>query len=306
MQYNLHEIIMLQGNVSSEIEGVRENVMSIFERVQSVADNLTPAEHRLVKEIVSKPRDIALGTASSLAQRIGVHEATASRLAKKLGFDSYAGFRDAIRDEFIVKTDPAIRIRNTLEAAQGSDLLSELIAQEIEALGTLPRYIDAKRLEAGASAIAGARRVFIFARGNATTLATLMQRRLRRMGKDTEILAGDARDLAEQALTMTARDVLVVFAFRRQPKFYAPLVERARAVGAASLAISGSLGPALSPATDTLLSAPRSGSSDEFQTLTVPMAITNALILTMARRDPGPTLERLEALGGLINDFESR
>lgn len=280
--------------------------MSILERVQSVADSLTRAEHLLVREIIAKPRDVALGTASSLAQRIGVHEATASRLAKKLGFESYAGFRDAIRDEFIVKTDPAVRIRNTLEAAQGSDLLTELIAQEMEALGALPRYVDAERLEAGANAVARARRVFIFARGNATTLGVLLQRRLRRMGKDTEILEGDARDLAEQVLAMTGADMLVAFAFRRQPKFYAPLVERARAVGAASLAISGSLGPALSPSADILLSAPRSGSSDEFQTLTVPMAITNALILTVARRDPELALERLEMLGSLINDFETR
>lgn len=280
--------------------------MSILERVQSVADSLTRAEHLLVREIIAKPRDVALGTASSLARRIGVHEATASRLAKKLGFDSYAGFRDAIRDEFIVKTDPAIRIRNTLEAAEGSDLLTELIAQEVEALGALPRYVDAERLEAGASAIAEARRVFIFAHGNATTLGVLLQRRLRRMGKDTEILGGDARDLAEQALGMTSRDALVVFAFRRQPRLYAPLVERAQTVGATSLAISGSLGPALSPTADILLSAPRSGSSEGFQTLTVPMAITNALILTIARRDPRPTLERLEMLGSLINDFETR
>ncbi len=56
--------------------------MSILERVQSVAENLTRAEHLLVREIIAKPRDVALGTASSLAQRTGVHEATASRLAK--------------------------------------------------------------------------------------------------------------------------------------------------------------------------------------------------------------------------------
>lgn len=280
--------------------------MSIFERVQSVADSLTPAEHLLVREVIAKPRDVALGTASSLARRIGVHEATASRLARKLGFESYAGFRDAIRDEFIVKTDPAIRVRNTIEAAQDGNLLAELVAQEVEALQALPRYIDAERLEQGASMIAAARRVFIFARGNATTLAVLLQRRLRRMGRDAEIVSGDARDLAEHALAITGADALVSFAFRRQPKFYAPLLERARAVGAATLAISGSLGPALSPAPDVLLSAPRSGSSDAFQTLTVPMAITNALVLAMARRSPGPTLESLDALGDLINEFESR
>jgi DNA-binding MurR/RpiR family transcriptional regulator len=259
-----------------------------------------------VREIIAKPRDVALGTASSLAQRIGVHEATASRLAKKLGFESYAGFRDAIRDEFIVKTDPALRVRNTLEAAQGGDLLSELIAREIEALGNLPRYVDAERIEQAAQVLIRARRVFIFARGNAVTLGVMLEKRLLRMGLDVEILSGDSRDLAEQVLRMGDEDALVAFAFRRQPRHYAALVERARTVGAKSIAISGSLGPALAPAPEMLLSAPRSGSNDSFQTLTVPMAITNALVLTMAQKDQAKALERLETLGELINEFESR
>ncbi|HET8727016.1 MAG TPA: MurR/RpiR family transcriptional regulator, partial [Alphaproteobacteria bacterium] len=176
--------------------------MSIFERIQTVAEALTPAERRLVQEVISKPRDIALGTAGELAKRIGVHEATASRLARKLGFDSYAGFRDAIRQEFIVRTDPAIRVRNTLAASRGPDLLTDLIAREVEALTALPRYVPEATLNAAAHALSNARKVFVFARGNAETLAVLMQRRLRRMAIDVVLLVGDGRDLAEQVLAM--------------------------------------------------------------------------------------------------------
>ena len=43
------------------------------------------------------------------------------------------------------------------------------------------------------------------------------------------------------------------------------------------IAISDTLGPMLVPAPDLLLSAPRSGDIDGFQTLTVPMAISNAI-----------------------------
>ena len=102
--------------------------MSIIERVRGVAETLTPAERQLVKEVIAKPRDIALGTASELARRTGVHEATASRLARKLGFDSYAEFRDAIRDEFIIRTDPATRVRKTL-ASSGSSRCHQCIEQ---------------------------------------------------------------------------------------------------------------------------------------------------------------------------------
>lgn len=280
--------------------------MSIVERIQTVAETLTPAERKLVREVIGQPRDVALGTASALARRTGVHEATASRLARKLGFDSYSGFRDAIRDEFIVKTDAAVRVRNTLATAEGQGLLGNLIQQEVAALTRLANYVSDARLEATASALAGCRRIYLFARGNAETLAVLMNRRLRRMAYDTAMLSGEARDLAEQILTLGPDDALVAFAFRRQPRHYAPLLERARKVGAVTVTVAGSIGPSLAPAADHLLSAPRSGASDSFQTLSVPMAICNGLILAMARSDEGRSLRHLEDLGELIGEFEGR
>jgi DNA-binding MurR/RpiR family transcriptional regulator len=280
--------------------------MSIVERVQTVAETLTPAERLLVKEVIAQPRDVALGTAGELARRIGVHEATASRLARKLGFPSYAGFRDAIRDEFIVKTDPALRVRNTLDTARGQALIENLVQQEIAALTQLPSYVGEDRLHAAAAALAGRRKIFIFARGNAETLGVLLNRRMRRMAYDTVMLTGDSRDLAEQILTIGPEDALVAFAFRRQPRHYGPLVEQARKVGAMSVIIAGSVGPSLTPAGDHLLSAPRSSTGDAFQTLTVPMTICNALILSIAQSDEARSLRHLEALGELIGEFERR
>lgn len=280
--------------------------MLITARVQTVAEQLTPAERRLVQEIVAKPRDVALGTAAELARRTGVHEATASRLARKLGFESYAGFRDAVRDEFIIRTDPAIRIRNTLATLRGSDLIADLVAREIEALTDLPSYVSSDRLETAAAALAMARKVHIFARGNAEMLAVMMSRRLRRLAIEVQLLRGDGRDLAERLLSMRADDVLLAFAFRRQPKHFAPLLQRARSVGASSIVVAGAIGPALTPVADHLLAAPRSGDTDAFQTLTVPMAICNALVLTLARIDEPRSLRRLEELGGLIEEFDRR
>ena len=280
--------------------------MSILDRVQTLAEQLTPAERRLVQEVVSKPREVALGTAAGLAKRSGVHEATASRLARKLGFDTYAGFREALREEFFVRTDPAVRVRNTLETSRGCDLLAQLVTREIEALSALPDFVTPDRLEAAAAAVAEARKVFIFATGNAETLAIMMSRRLRRLALDAEVLHGDGRDIAEQIIGMRGDDVLLAFAFRRQPRLYAPLLERVRDIGAKSVVITGSIGAALAPAADHLLSAPRSGEPDTFQTLNAPMALCNALVLTIMQRDEANALRRLEGLGELIEDLERR
>ena len=278
--------------------------MSIVQLVQNVADTLTPSERRLVSEVIAKPREIALSTAGELAGRIGVHEATASRLARKLGFDTYADFRDAIRDEFIVKTDPAIRIRNTLAVSRGASMIESLVAQEVEALTALPTFVGDDHLETVARAMADRRKIFIFARGNAETLAVLLERRLRRMAFDAVILGGDIRDVAEKLLVMGPQDALIAFAFRRPPRHYAAVMDHARKAGAYSLSIAGSIGPALSPAADHLISAPRSGARDGFQTLTVPMAICNALVLALAKTEERRSLGRLEELGALISQFE--
>ena len=276
----------------------------IFDRIQSTAEELTPSEHKLVKELLARPRDAALGTAGALARRIGVHEATASRLARKLGFESYADFRDALRQEFIVKTDPALRVRNTLASTGEGSILADLVEQETAALSAIPSFLSPEALNAGARALLGARKVFIFARGNAEALSVLADRRLRRMGVDTVVLSGDARDLAERLAAMEGGDALLAFAFRRAPRHWGIVLDHAAAQGAPCVVISDTLGPALVPNGDHLLFAPRSGSSEAFQTLTVPMTIANALILQMAAFDEARSMDRLERLGQLLATFD--
>jgi DNA-binding MurR/RpiR family transcriptional regulator len=256
--------------------------------------------------MVAKPREVALGTAADLAKRSGVHEATVSRLARKLGFETYAGFRAALREEFIPRTDPAMRVRKTLDKARGEDLLGALVAREIEALALTPEFIAPARLTAAARELACARKIFIFSAGNAETLAVMMNRRLRRLSLDVELLRGDGRDIAEQIVAVGKGDVLLAFAFRRQPHLYTPLLEHVHAAGAKSVVVAGSIGAALVPAPSHLLSAPRSGEADAFQTLTVPMAICNALIIAVMQSDESGALRRLEQLGALIEDFERR
>ena len=276
----------------------------LVDRIRQSSDRLTRAEQRLVQEILANPEQIALGTAAKLAERAGVHEATASRLARKLGFRAYVAFRDALRAEFIADAEPARRMQKSLDGARGGALLTDLVTQEIDALRRLPEIVSEARVAAAAAMLADARRVFIFAKGNAVTLAVMMDRRLRRFGLETTLLFGDGRELAERSLALTAADAVLAFAFRQRPSGYGPLVELAQQRGARTVLVAGTVGPTLTPAPDLLLSSPRGGSREAFQTLTVPMAICNAIVLAIARRDEARSLHRLDDLGALIDRFE--
>jgi DNA-binding MurR/RpiR family transcriptional regulator len=272
--------------------------------VRLYADRLTPSERRLVSAMLAQPRQAALATVTDLARDGEVHEATVSRLARKLGFDSFAAFRSALQSEFLPSEETATRLQRTLQGAAGSGVLTTLLSQEVAALQNLAVHVDETRIVTAAERLIGARRLFIFARGNAEALALTVAHRFRRFGRDVHLLTGDARALAEGALCMEAGDILLVYAFRRAPRLYAALMTHARSCGAETVVISDTLGPMLVPAPDLLLSAPRSADVDAFQTLTVPMAITNAIVLAAGARDETKTLQKLETLGSLIKRFE--
>lgn len=276
----------------------------MVERIQAVADGLTATEQKLVSTLLTAPREVAIGTSSEFAARIGVHEATTSRLAKKLGFASYAAFRDALRREYLRDAAPAERISTTLHDARTQGFLPLLIASEIAALSAMADHVSDARLLEAAKAL-NRDRVFIYGHGNASALSELMERRLRRLGIVSQRLDGNRRDLAEQMLTLSERDALLLFAFRRQPPDYAHLLEVAAAVGARTVVIAGTVGPSLTPRPDILLSAPRAGMPNSFQTLTVPMAICNATILALADLRGESAITELSRLGELITKFET-
>lgn len=272
--------------------------------IQRRAEDLTPSERRLVSSVLSEPRTAALATVTELARGAGVHEATVSRLARKLGFDGYPAFRQALQDEFIPSQETAQRMKRTIDASGEGGVLGSLVAREVAALTTLPDHVGDDDIALAAERMMGARRIYLFATGNAEVLAHMMSKRFRRYGREVEMLTGDARSLAEGAFGMAAGDVLLVYAFRRQPRAYATLMAHAREVGAVTIVIGGASGNLLVPAPHLLLSAPRGGDTESFQTLTVPMAISNAIVIAAGAAGDKGALRKLDSLGALIKRFE--
>ncbi len=272
--------------------------------IQARAESLTPSERRLVTSMLAQPRAAALSTVTDLAREAGVHEATVSRLARKLGFDGFPAFRAALQAEFLPTEETATRLQRTLQTSSAGGVLATLVEGERAALSTLLAHVDETRIAEAARRLMAARRLYVFGRGNAEALALTMAKRFLRFGRDVHLLTGDARSLAEGVLGMAAGDVLLAYAFRRPPRPYAALVEQARAAGVQVIVISDTSGPMLVPAPDLLLSAPRSGDVDGFQTLTVPMAISNAIVIAAGASEEAQALRTLERLGSLIKRFE--
>lgn len=281
-----------------------EKAVKVIERIQENAPSLTPSEKRLVEAIYGDPQTAALSTAADIAKAADVHEATVSRLVRKLGYEHYAGFRSALQSEFIATQEPALRLQNTLQNSQ-TPFVQLLIEQERAALLRMEELVDGALVGQTADRLMAARRLYFYGRGNAEVLALLMYRRFRRFGKDCRRLSGDGRDLAEQLLGLSQNDAVLLFSFRRPPPVYAALLATIQEAGATSVVIAGASGALLTPPPDILFGIPRGSDHTRFQTLTVPMTLCNAIVLAAAAQHQDVSLPMLERLGALIERFET-
>jgi DNA-binding MurR/RpiR family transcriptional regulator len=266
------------------------------------ADQLTPTDRRLVAVLQSQPAEASYWLAADLTGPLGLHQSSATRLAQRLGFDGYPQLRDALREDYLAGDGPSQRLRGRLER-HDEDVLGGFVDDEIAALSALPRHVAQAELDALADRVLAAREVFVFGQGNATVLVDLLTRRLERFGLRAVRLAGSRRDIAEHLARLSGDDLLLAYAFRRVPSSLGSILDIAVDAGAATALITDTVvWP--TPRPDAILAAPRGG-ADDFLSLTVPMALTNGLVLTIARRAEPGTLRSLDRLAHVLERLDS-
>lgn len=270
--------------------------------VSARREDLTSVDRRLVAVLLGDPASAAFMSVRTLAGAAGVHESGVVRLAKKLGLSGYPELRRALQDQLTERAEPAQRVVRSISETPDGEVLERLAAKEIESLKRVSEHIRQDQVQAAANLVLRARRIFVWSHGNASILAELMDRRLRRAGFDIRDISFEGRELAERLVLVERRDLILAFAFRNEPTGLNAVCKHAIRVGAPTLLIADMVGHTLGVQPTQLLAAPR-GNDNSFLTLTVPMLICNALLLTLARQDRGRSISGLQTLDRLHRDL---
>jgi DNA-binding MurR/RpiR family transcriptional regulator len=266
--------------------------MTLREIVENYDGRLTNADRQLLDALFANPNEGTFLSAQEVAERASVHPTSAVRLAQKLGFSGYPELRAKLREDLLGRPEAAERIQQRLEHLdQGS--LKAFVDSEVATLQALPEQVSQPDLEAAAHAIVDATRIFLFGYSHSEALVMLMEMRLARSGYTTRIMRQSEHHLATDLANMTENDVLLLFAFNAVDKRVPAILEHAALTGTRSIAITDSAGLLLRPNPDILMRASR-GQPGEAQSLTVPMAICNTLILIISQLDQGHSINRLE------------
>lgn len=217
--------------VQTRPEEVAERPLTIGQRIDKSYGELSPQEQRAADFILDHLTDLAIYSGTELAHRSGVSKATVSRLFRRLGFENAQEVREHARS----LRSSGVPVGGATPGAS-ADLSAHLV-REVENLRRCLDALGPERLEQAISLLVHSRSVVVVGMRNSFAPALHLREQLAQARTGVLLAPQPGQTIAEEFADRDARDVAVVFGFRRRPAGFARLVQGIAARGVPVLLI---------------------------------------------------------------------
>ena len=268
--------------------------MALHELLSKRRPQLTPAQTRTAEYIMTHHEQTVFLTASALARKAGVSEATVVRLAQSLGFDGYPDMQRFLRESIQDRLTTVQRLEKSAErAGSNGNLLQKVIGQDILNLQKTMETVPPEVFQKAVREIRDAKRVYIAGLRGAHGPATTFCLYLRFLEKEAVLLKPGIGALWDSIQDVGAGDLVVGISFPRYTRTTMEILEQARFQGARVGAVTDSpLSPLTRRAHWVLTAECRLDSFIESFTAT--MSLINALLTALSLDRPKKTIGALE------------
>jgi len=276
---------------------MEEGLGEFRQRIEDHLPALTKSQHRIAAYLLASYDEAAFLSAADLVERLNVSQATIVRFAKAIGYAGFPELRRCLQELFRAQATPASRLQvklGELASSQGP-ILGQVLDMEVQYLSEAAHSIEPADFDRAVEILLDGQRVFAFGSGPSAILADLAELRLRRLGILTIAMTESGRHLLEKLQLLQQGDAVLASGFNYVRPELIAVLDHARTLGCRSVLLTDTLGPTLRRKVDVVLAA-RRGPVSTFHSLTVPMAILNALILAVAMARPNESLAALNRL----------
>jgi DNA-binding MurR/RpiR family transcriptional regulator len=258
-------------------------------------EHLTPTQNHLIKYISDNYDEVIFLTASRLAQKAGVSEATVVRLSQSLGFDGYPAMLQELRKHMQDRLTTVTRLKQVVNLdRKEEDVLIRVIQEDIRNLSETLRDFPTDNFNEAVNDFEQARRIFVAGFRGAHAPSLTLVHYLRFIGKDAYLLLpgyGDIWDVI-YGYQFNPTDLVIGISVPRYAKLTVEIIAYAHQQGAKIGAITDSVFSPLGSHAHWVL--PFRSRLDSFiESLTAAMTIVNALLTAISVRDPGKTIKEL-------------
>lgn len=272
-------------------------------RILDIFEELSPSEQRLADVVLEHQRDLASYSATELANRAGVSKATAARLFKRLGYDSYQDVRRQSRS----MRHWGSPLHALLEAADKTKVDTNLLMHLNNDLTNVTRTFEAIRSDQIATAAEGlvsTRRVWILGLRGSYPMAHYARFLFTILKDDVRLVPAGGLSYAEELVNMEPGDVLLAIGFRRRPMILQSVMKQARRAGVMIILVTDLSASLTARQADIVLRCHSRGAffTDSY---TAAMSVLNYLASAVAYRLGDVVRERVDRIDELHDSLDA-
>jgi DNA-binding MurR/RpiR family transcriptional regulator len=278
------------------------NEVPIGQRIDRQYAALSPQEQRAADVVLDRLDDLAVYSASEIAQLSGVSKATVSRLVRRLGYEDFAQVR--AQAKLLRGLGSPMGTSFGAGGEHGGDPLAAHLAAEQRNLERMMAAAVADgRLEAAARLLGDASQITVIGRRNSYPVALHLRQQLAQIRGRVTVLPVPGQSLGEDLADLGPQDAAVLIGFRRRPPGFGALIEALRARNVPIVLIGDA---SLEPWRDRVahaLSAPLDSPS-AFDSYAAAMSLVNLLATAILARHTRQGRTRVSTITTWYDDLD--
>lgn len=277
-----------KGTQLSELDKVPTSADDFRATLLERYDSLSKRLQQIARYVLDEPNAVALETLTVVAERCGVQPSAVVRFAQSFGFSGATQMQRLFRDG-LISNNAALgyseRVRKFNESSdediQDRSLIGEFVRGNLLALQNLEQTVSETDMRTGVELIANAETVFVVGFRRAFPVSSYLAYSLQQLGKKVLFIDGVAGLARQQAMTITARDLLIAVSFKPYSEETVELVEIAVGNGAPVFSISDSMVSPIARAA-TLVLQVIEAEVRSFRSLATSICLAQALVIGFA------------------------
>jgi DNA-binding MurR/RpiR family transcriptional regulator len=271
-------------------------------RILDIYEALTPLERRLANVVLEHQRELAAFSATELARQAAVSKATAARLFRRLGYETYD---EARRQSRALRHwgSPLALLDGLRQDEQGPGIGLHL-QNEVANLTRTFEGLRPELLEQAIELLAGADRVWLIGFRASHPMAELAAFWMKYLRPGVALLPGSWMTFAEDVIDIKQGDAVLAVGMRRRPRMLRALLQSARDRGAGVVLLTDLSASATARLAAVVLRC-HSRSAAVFDSYTAVASMVNLLLGGLARRLGDGVRGRLAQIEDLADQLDA-
>lgn len=272
------------------------------ERYADARPRLTPSEKKIGEYLLRNPDEVLGSSALRIAEATGTSDASVIRTVKGLGYQGLPELKKEFLGNVLRRRSPSATLGHNIDRIQSNKRPAErMLTDSIDILNAFRQEFDHEAFDRCVDALAGARRIYTYGLGPGSMVSGFLALQLKRVGFDAEAMMLAGYRLADDLLTLTEDDCVVLMAPYHQTTEVEVIVDHAKAVGAVVVLVTEALGLSLQDRVDIIIKTPPTISNVVSEHM-VPFVFSYALTMQLASRQEETSVKHNK----LFNELSAR